>query len=274
MRHQPALVDRVAGEAAAQMIVDAALADVGERDVDRVPRRGVAVANGAAPQQPEEAPLRKLRRTGEAAAAHVDGVDHAARQIGQGLVPQIWAWRRRTRARLSAWTSRPALWLTLSAPRDRCGRPRQHLPEGGPAEARLGREVGAAPERARLAVEEHGERPAALLAQRVQSAHVDGVDVGALLAVDLDVDEQLVHVRGGGRVLEALVRHDMAPVAGGVADREQDRLARALGLGQRLGAPCPPVDRVVLVLQEIGAGLAGRGGFRSWIGRLLGGCWT
>jgi hypothetical protein len=32
--------------------------------------------------------------------------------------------------------------------------------------------------------------------------HVDLVDVGALLAVDLDVDEELVEQRRGGRVLE------------------------------------------------------------------------
>ena len=134
---------------------------------------------------------------------------------------------------------------------------RRTLRKARAAVAGRGREIGAAPERARLAVEEHGQWPAALLAKAVQGAHVDGVDVGALLAVDLDVDEQLVHDRGDGRILEALVRHDVAPVAGGVADREQDGFARSLGLGQRPGAPRPPVDRVVLVLQQIGAGLAG-----------------
>ena len=68
-------------------------------------------------------------------------------------------------------------------------------------------------------------------------------------------------MRGDGGVLEALVRHDVAPVAGGVADGEQDRLVGALGLGQRLGAPGPPVHGVVLVLQQIGAGLAGEAVF-------------
>ena len=36
VRDEPALVDRVAREAAAEVIVDAALADVGERGVDGV----------------------------------------------------------------------------------------------------------------------------------------------------------------------------------------------------------------------------------------------
>ena len=119
-----------------------------------------------------------------------------------------------------------------------------------------GREIGASPERACLAVEEHGQWPPALLTKAVQGAHVDGIDVGALLAIDLDVDEQLVHDRGGGRILEALVRHDMAPMAGCVTHRQQDGFARSLGFRQRARAPRPPVDRVVLVLQEVGTDLA------------------
>ena len=90
----------------------------------------------------------------------------------------------------------------------------------------------------------------------MQRRHVDLVDVGPLLAVDLDVDEQLVHHRRGGFVLEALVRHDVAPVAGRIADREQDRLAGALGLRQRIGPPRPPSDRIVLVLQQVRTGFA------------------
>jgi len=40
------------------------------------------------------------------------------------------------------------------------------------------------------------------VAEAVQGSHVDGVDVGALLAIDLDVDEELVHQRGDLLVLE------------------------------------------------------------------------
>ena len=59
-------------------------------------------------------------------------------------------------------------------------------------------------------------------------------------------------------VLEALVGHDMAPVAGGIADRQQDRPARLPGLGQRRGSPWPPVHRIGLVLQQIGARLCSK----------------
>ena len=55
------------------------------------------------------------------------------------------------------------------------------------------------------------------------AAHVDLVDVWPLLAVDLDVHVALVHHRSGIGVLEALVRHHVAPVARRVTDGEQDR---------------------------------------------------
>ncbi len=48
------------------------------------------------------------------------------------------------------------------------------------------------------------------------------------------------------------VRHDMAPVAGGITDAEEDRFILGFGKRQRLRAPFPPVDGIVGVLQEIG----------------------
>ena len=67
MRHQPALVDAVAREAAAEMIVDAALGDLGEGEVDRLERIGESEAEARAPQQPEELRLGKFRRAPDAA---------------------------------------------------------------------------------------------------------------------------------------------------------------------------------------------------------------
>ena len=76
--------------------------------------------------------------------------------------------------------------------------------------AKNGRPVGRAHDR---------HRPAALAGHRLGGLHVDVVDVGSLLAVDLHVDEHPVHHRGHVRVLERLVGHHVAPVAGRVADR-------------------------------------------------------
>ena len=86
---------------------------------------------------------------------------------------------------------------------EQAGHLAQHVDEGRPAEARLAREISAAPHRLGRRRQKHGQRPAALLAQQMQRVHVDLVDVRPFLAVDLDVDEQLVHHRRGGVVLEA-----------------------------------------------------------------------
>ena len=100
--------------------------------------------------------------------------------------------------------------------------------------------------------QEHGERPAArALRDHLVRKLIDLVEVRTLFAVHLDVDEQPVHHRGDGGVLERLVRHDMAPVAGGVADRQQDRPvlgARARALRRprdtsRRDCPCAAAGR-------------------------------
>ena len=94
--------------------------------------------------------------------------------------------------------------------------------------------------------------------------HVDRVQIRSFLAVHLDRDEVLVHVSGGLRVLERLALHHVAPVASRVANREQDRLVLSLCPLQRVRPPGVPVDRVVLVLEEVGTRLLGEAiGHRS-----------
>ena len=104
----------------------------------------------------------------------------------------------------------------------------QHIRKGRTAVARGRRKIRATPDRLAVRRKEHRQRPAALFAEMMQRRHVNLVDVGALLAIDFDVDEQLIHHRRGRFVLETLVRHHVAPVAGGVSDREQDRLVRCV----------------------------------------------
>jgi hypothetical protein len=146
------------------------------------------------------------------------------------------------------------------------GDPLQDLAEGGAAVARLRREVGAAPEGLASRRQEHGQRPAAPFAEQVQRVHVQGVDVRALFPVHLDVHEVRVHQRRRVRVLEGLVRHDVAPVAGGVADGEQDGLAGGPGLGQCFRPPLAPMHRVLGVLEQVGRGSAGQQVFRREAG--------
>ena len=80
-------------------------------------------------------------------------------------------------------------------------------------ELRLG-EVRAAIERIAVRREEHRHRPPAAPGHGLHRIHVDRIDVRPFLTVDLHVDEETVHRLGDLVVLERLVRHHVAPVAG------------------------------------------------------------
>ena len=125
--------------------------------------------------------------------------------------------------------------------------------EARAAGAVAGREVGASEERRPIGRQPDAHGPAALPGQRLHGAHVDGVDVGAFLAVDLHRDVVLVQEGGDVLVLEGLALHHVAPVAGGIPDRQEHRAAQAARVRERLVAPRVPVHRVVRVLQQVGA---------------------
>ncbi|MNC85252.1 hypothetical protein D3C83_08420 [compost metagenome] len=138
------------------------------------------------------------------------------------------------------------------------GNARQKIEKARHAVAAVLGKIGAAEERRAVGHQEHGERPAAApLREHGVRRLVDLVEVRPLLAVDLDVDEVAVHLRRHLGVLEGLVRHDVAPVAGGIADREQDGLAGLARGRERLRIPGMPVHRVVGVLLQVGRGLGG-----------------
>jgi len=130
----------------------------------------------------------------------------------------------------------------------------EHALEGGHAVALAGREVGSAIKRFAVGREENRHGPTAAAGQRHYGLHVNAIDVRPLLPIHFDADKVLVHDRGGGRILEGFVGHDMAPVAGGVTDAEEDRFVFGFGAGQHFRPPLMPVHRVVRVLKEIGGG--------------------
>ena len=270
MRHQPFGIGGVAGEAAAQMIVDAALAHAPQRDIDRLAIAGIAAALPGAPEQLEDRHLGKFRRPADAAMDEIDLLQQALGNAVEDLRPDARARLGQSELAQRLLQRGDVLGHLLGIAVIGVGDGAQHLGEARPSPALLRREIGAAPEGMAVGGQEHGERPAALLAEQGESRLIDGIEVGALLAVDLDVDVEVVHERGRRLALEALMGHDMAPVAGGIADGEQDRLLLGLGLGQRLGSPGLPMHGIVLVLQQIRARLlaqpvAGGRGFRGWV---------
>ncbi len=200
--------------------------------------------------------VHRRRELGSAAEAPVLGVLLGGQRLhggGEDAVVRCGGRRRESAGERGGDPAAGGLDLVaLRPPRLRDGA--QELGERGRPVPRGGREVRARVERAALGGEEDRHRPAALTRERLGGAHVDRVDVGPLLAVDLDVDEAVVHQPGDARVLERLVRHDVAPVAGGVPHGEQHRHVPITGLVEGLLTPLLPVDRVVGVLQEVGAG--------------------
>ena len=249
-----------------------------QHQVQRVLAGRIAGAEGVLPEEAEDRRIGKFRRPLQPAMLCIVqaqiGVRHRVEMRGRGQVAGL---RLRLRLQIAAQRA-GVLRHHLVALAIRRGDALQHLAERRAAPARLRREIRAAPERRAVRRQEHRQRPAALLAQRVQRGHVEVVDVGTFLAIHLDVDEQRVHQRGGLRVLEGFVRHDVAPVAGGVADRQHDRLVGLGRLAERGGAPGPPVHRIVGVLEQVGRGFVAEQVGMLWHGAgpsaaVLGGTW-
>ena len=101
----------------------------------------------------------------------------------------------------------------------------------------------------RGAKDSHG--PAATSSKRLHCIHVDRINIGTFFSVHFDVHKQLVHDRCGGAVFKTLMRHHVAPVAGGVADRQQNGFACSLRFGKSLVTPLIPMDGVISMLPKI-----------------------
>src|SRR5579885_1916199 len=100
----------------------------------------------------------------------------------------------------------------------------EHAHKGRPAIFGCLGKIGAAPKWLAVWRQEHRERPAALLAKGVERAHIKMIDVRALLTINFDVNEELIHHGSRLFVFEAFMRHHMAPVTSGITNRKQDRL--------------------------------------------------
>ena len=219
MRYHPSIVDAVAGEPAGELVIHSA---AGHR---RAGRRTASSACGE--------PVRSQCRS--SASSNADGGNFGAPPNPPCAVSSS----RRTAA--TAWsqsagsTCGPAtgqsgshraqfagdlvgrLLDLAAAIAPGLGDRRKQLQKAG------FRIVGAAEERPAVGRQETRHGPAALPGERDGGVHVDRVDVGPLLAIHLDAHEPGVHRRGDLVVFERLVRHHVTPVAGGVADRQQDR---------------------------------------------------
>ena len=226
MRDQPVLIHAVAAKAAAELVVDSALRHFLERKQHQFAQARIAVRTGTPQAEREFVGMRKFRRTAQTPMHFVE----ARAQIRGGS-----SYRRRAQRDIAGRRGQRAVHeleqgfvllvdLCALAAIDLRDLLKQRT-ESGQAVARGFWKVSAAEERFLFGREKHGQRPAAgALGKHVVRGLVDLVEIGTLLAIHLDVHEQPVHGGRNLRVLEGLVCHHMAPVAGGVADRKQDRL--------------------------------------------------
>ncbi len=249
VRDEPAVVHGIAVKAAADDVVEAARRHAVERRRDHRERLLVAA--------PEEELERRrggeLGGTPEAAECRLERRGDPSRGIGEERRRERLARRPRSRGRAQGAVDPRRLPLDVVAPlAPGVGDRAQELGEARDAVPRLGREVRARVERLRVRRHEDRRRPAARPGHPDCRLHRHGVHVGALLAIDLHVHEELVHQRSRRLRLERLVRHHVAPVARAVAHRDEERLVLGPSAVERLVAPLVPVDRVLGVLEEIG----------------------
>ena len=247
VRHDPALIHRVAMKPAGQMIVEATLRHLLERHHRRQPRGRIGtVAPCGIEQQIERAGMRKLGLRAEPAIAPVEllqhRVDDLADQFRTGIL----------RAAVEAFVvfdrghDAACGVVDLVAPvLERLGHRVQHAAKAGASVPVDRREVGAAEERRSGRGEEGRQRPSALSADGGDCGLVARVDVGPLVAIDLDGDVVLVDQRRGVGVFIALAVHDVTPVAPHGADVEQDRLVFGRGARKGVRTPLVPVDGLV-----------------------------
>ncbi len=262
MRRQPDGICRITGVAAAEMIVDPALGHLGQGHENGIAQRLVPGAQIRSPEQFVDRRVGKFGRLTESAVYHVEFLGQPRRRLvvnGQRNAVRSGGGLFRGPDFLQTVVQRfgglECLFAFLVPIIRDCG---QDLRKARSPITGIRREIRAAPERLSVRRQEHGQRPATLLAQQLKRMLVYGIDIGAFLPVDLHVDIKVVHLRRDFVVFEAFMRHDVAPVAGGVADRQQDGLVLVPRGGEGLRPPAVPVHRIVGMLQKIGTGFFGQ----------------
>ncbi len=113
------------------------------------------------------------------------------------------------------------------------------------------REVGGRKKRFFVRGQDQSQGPAAPAGEELAGLHIHRVDVRPFLAIHLDRDEDLVDEPGHLIVLEGFVGHDMAPMAGGIADGQEDRFVQTLRLAEGLVSPGKPIHGIFGMLTKI-----------------------
>ena len=253
VRHQPLSIDRVAGKAAADLIMDAACRHAFAGVEHHVHRLLFFGANPVAQQEGRMAGRGELGRVAPPAVLAVVSLLQGAAGVAQHRAGQYQSVAVRPGRQLEKFAVQVHRRICQLLPLGLPGLLNllQHLKETGPAILVFWRPVSAPVERFQVGRKENIQRPAALADHRLDEGHVDLVDVGTLFAVHLDAHEVGIEIAGHLVVLEGFAFHDVAPMAGRVADAQEDGLVLPVRLGKSFLAPRIPVHRVMLVLKQV-----------------------
>ena len=198
---------------------------------------------------------RKLRSTTEPAHLRIERHAHNFGRIFEQLVGHLARSRSsRLSRRVLLYTPRylisPLEYLSvLGGPG--AGELGQYLLEPRPPELVIRREISARIPGLAIRRQPKRVRPPPLPRKHLRSRHVHLINIRPLLAIDLNRHIKLIEYLRHGLGLERFAFHYVTPVAGGVPDRQEDRLAFLLGLGESRRRPGVPVNRVPRMLQEI-----------------------
>ena len=254
VRHPPFGIHRVTGETAAELIVDA----TGGHAVTGVQdhARGFVVLEplGVTQQKRGLARLGKLGGAAETAVLRVVGFLKHRASAPQCVGSQKATGVRGPRSRKfesDVNLVRGGGDFAVALPPD-VGDLFQHGEKAAASVTIVRRKIGAAKERLAFRGQENIQRPAAAARRGLHEGHVNLVHIRALLAVQLDADEMFPEIGADFVILERFTFHDVTPMAGRVADAQEDGFVFRARPGERLVAPREPIHGIVRVLQEIG----------------------
>ena len=125
--------------------------------------------------------------------------------------------------------------------------------ETGAAVAVVGSEIRSTEKRRAIGGEKNGHRPSAAAGGRLHVGHVNVVDIRTLFAVYFYRNKRPVQNLGDIVVLKRFPFHNVAPMARGITDGEEDGLVFVTGFFESLVAPRIPVHWIVRVLLKVRA---------------------
>ncbi|MNC24805.1 hypothetical protein D3C75_728700 [compost metagenome] len=99
--------------------------------------------------------------------------------------------------------------------------------------------------------QQHRQRPPALPGHGLAHRHVHMIHIGPLLPVHLHRNKMRIQQRRHFLILKGLPFHDVAPVTGGIANRQENGFVLLPRLGEGLLRPRKPIHRVMSMLEQI-----------------------